>query len=211
MAVDGSVLGYGRAGAEEVDGEGDERAAQGDYCDSQDKGGKERAGEMETERLVVARAVGLGDEAGGGHAEKAEGPEDGVEEDAADGYSAEGRRAGEMAGEDGVHCGEQRLGEVGEDEGDREEEDSAVPVGHLGDCNCGGHCRLVSARSETSVVNPPNHEDSQDSHNDKCKELDVNNSVGSERTAKYPMVKSLFARKSVDEVGRGFTRLGKVK
>jgi hypothetical protein len=35
-----------------------------------------------------------------------------------------------MAGEDRVHCGEQGLGEVGEDEGNRQEEDAAVPMGH---------------------------------------------------------------------------------
>ena len=75
-------------------------------------------------------AVGLGDEAGGGHAEEAEGPEDGVEEDAAEGYAAEGCGAGEMAGQDGVHCGEQWLGQVGEDEGNGEQEDAPIPVGH---------------------------------------------------------------------------------
>jgi len=115
MAVDLRVLGHCWTGAEEVDGEGDERAAQGDDRGAEDEGGEERAGEMEAEGLVVARTVGLGYEAGGGHAEEAEGPEDGVEEDAADGYASEGGSPGEMAGEDGVHCGEQRLGEVGED------------------------------------------------------------------------------------------------
>jgi hypothetical protein len=99
--------------------------------------------------VVVAGAVGLCDEAGGGHAEEAEGPEDGVEKDAAQGDSAERCRAGEVAGEDRVHCGEQWLGQVRQDQWDGEQEDAPVPVGHWVDFTCEGHRRGPFKGEET--------------------------------------------------------------
>jgi hypothetical protein len=80
--------------------------------------------------VFIACSVGLRDEASRRHAEKAEGPEDTVEKDAAHGDSAQRRRSRQMAGENGIHCGEQRLGQIRENQGNREEEDSPVPIGH---------------------------------------------------------------------------------
>ena len=36
-----------------------------------------------------------------------------------------------MPGEDGIHHGEQRLGEIGQNERNRQQEDSPVPIGHV--------------------------------------------------------------------------------
>src|ERR1700678_4611280 len=38
-----------------------------------------------------------------------------------------------MTGENGVHHGEQRLGEIGKNERNRQQEDSPVPIGHFHD------------------------------------------------------------------------------
>ena len=99
-----------------------------------EQGGEQRAGKVVHELIFVSCSLRLRDQASGRHAQEAEGPEDGVEKDASHGNAPQCCRAGQMAGEDRVHRGEQRLGEVRKNQWEGEKEDSPVPVGHSHSC-----------------------------------------------------------------------------
>ena len=103
--------------------------------------------------VLISGSMRLCDQAGGRHAQKAEGPVDGVEKDAAHGNAAQCGGAGQMTGEDRVHHGEQRLGEVRKNERDGEQEHSPVPVGHSHDVvDLGLHigCGLANGHTTNS-------------------------------------------------------------
>jgi hypothetical protein len=109
----------------------DERLLQGEDQGPDEESGEQRAAEVVHELILVSGPVRLSDQAGRRHAQEAEAPIDGVEKDASHGHAAQNRRAGQMAGEDRVHHGKQRLGQVGKDERDGQKEDPPVPVGHF--------------------------------------------------------------------------------
>ncbi len=88
---------------------------------------------MVHELILIAGPMRLRHQAGRRHAQETEGPVDGVEKDASYGNATQHGRAGQMAGENRVHHGKQRLGEVRKNERDGEVEDSPVPVGHSHD------------------------------------------------------------------------------
>ncbi len=118
------------AGAQQCQRRGDERLLDGEDQSPDEQSGEKRSAKVMHELIFVSRAVRLRDQAGGRHAQKAKGPVDGVEKDASHSYAAQRRRARQMAGEDRVHRGEQRLREVRENQWEGEKEDSPVPVGH---------------------------------------------------------------------------------
>ena len=122
------------AGAEQGQGGGDERPLDGEEQGPDEACGEQRAAKVMHELILVSSPVGLRDQTGRRHAQEAEGPVDGVKEDAADGNTTQGSGTGQMTGEDGIHHGEQRLSQVGKNERDGEEEDSTVPVGHSHGC-----------------------------------------------------------------------------
>ena len=65
-----------------------------------------------------------------------------------------------MTGENGVHHGEQRLGEIGKNERNRQQEDSPVPIGHFHDFRIQGFTflnRLELAADEHFVWDVPRH------------------------------------------------------
>ena len=97
--------------------------------DLDEQSGEQRAGKMMHELIFVACSLRLRDQASGGHAKEAEGPEDGVEKDASNRNAPQCCRAREMAGKNRVHRGEQRLGEVRKNQWEGEEEHSPVPIG----------------------------------------------------------------------------------
>jgi len=123
-------LAHSRACAEQRERRGDERTAHENDEGADGRGRNDSATEMEAETCLVARAVGLSDKAGGGHAQKAKGPEDSVEKNAAHGHAAQCGSSRQMAGEHRVNRREQRLGEVGEDKRNRQQKNPPVPGVH---------------------------------------------------------------------------------
>ena len=121
------------AGAEQHQRGGDERPLDGEDQSTDQESGEERPAEVVHELILISGPVRLRDQAGRRHAQEAEGPIDGVEKDASDGYAAQSRRARQMTGEDGVHHGKQWLGEVRKNEWDGKEKDSPIPVRHSHD------------------------------------------------------------------------------
>ena len=121
------------AGAEQRQRCGDERPLEGEDQSPDEESGEQRAAEVVHELILISGPVRLRHQAGRRHAQEAEGPVDGVEKDASHGNAAQHRRAGQMAGEDRVHHGKQRLGQVRKNERDGKVKDSPVPVGHSHD------------------------------------------------------------------------------
>jgi hypothetical protein len=148
---------YLGAGAKQRQGCGDERLLDDEDQDSDEQCGEQRAAEVVHDLVLISGPMRLRDQAGGRHAQEAEGPVDGIEKDAAHGNAAQCCRAGQMAGEDRVHHGEQWLGQVRKNELDGEQEDSPVPVGHSHDVvELGFHigcCFAIRERwDETALV-----------------------------------------------------------
>ena len=140
VAVDARVPRHIGRGPEHCDGQRDERPSHSQNQNANCYRRQQRASEMQPQLLMVLCSISLRHQACGAHAQKAEGPEYGVEEDAAHGHAAERRRSRQMARENRVHCREQRLGQVGEDKRNRQQENPPVPVGHWVDC-IGSDCK----------------------------------------------------------------------
>ncbi len=143
------------AGAQQRQCGGDERLLDGEDQSPDEQRGEQCAAEVVHHLILVSGPVRLRDQPGGRHAQKAEGPVDGVEKDASHGNAAQRCRAGQMAGEDGVHHGEQRLGQVRKNERDGQQKDSPVPVGHFhGLVGLGFHigCCFAIRPGETGTV-----------------------------------------------------------
>ncbi len=86
----------------------------------------QRAHHVQADAGGVAGAVRLRDEAGRAHAQEAEAPEHEIEEQSAERDAAEILRAVEVAGDGRVHRAEDRLGQVRQDDREREREDAPV-------------------------------------------------------------------------------------
>jgi hypothetical protein len=136
VAIDSGVPRNFRSSTEQADCQRDKRRTQRQDDGSDGQRGEQTAEEMQPQGVRIASAVGLRHQAGGAHAEKTEGPEDSVEKDAAHGHAAQRCWTWQVTREDCVHCGEQRLGQIGEDEGNRQQENPPVPGSHGDDCSC---------------------------------------------------------------------------
>jgi hypothetical protein len=120
-----------RTGPKQRQGYRDERLLQREDQNAYQQGGDQRAPEVVHELVLVSGPMRLSHQAGRRHAQKCEAPIDGVEKDASHRHASQNRRARQMPGEDRVHHGKQRLGQVGKDERDGQNEDPPVPVGHF--------------------------------------------------------------------------------
>src|SRR6202034_1022449 len=79
--------------------------------------------------ILVLSPMSLRHQAGGRHAQKAKGPENGVEKDAAHRHSTQRSRPRQMPRQNRIHRRKQRLGQIRKDQRDGEQENPPVPVG----------------------------------------------------------------------------------
>src|SRR5690606_16730705 len=132
VGIQARLFGGFVGGAEQGEPAIDQRALQQQDQHADGTGDQHAASNRQQDGFVVARAKVLRHHASGSHAQETKTPEQQIEEQAAQGNPRQMVGAGQVPGHSGVNSGHQRLGQVGQNDGNGQEQHVAVADGGRG-------------------------------------------------------------------------------